>query len=237
MNDTIPQLISDLVLANHILANENVLDAFGHVSVRHPGDPDHFFLSGSRAPELVSHDDIIEFGSSSEPVVQRDQALYIERFIHGEIYRLRPDVQAICHHHAPAIMPFCISGRAVVPVYQHGAMLGQFVPLWDSRSEFGDTNLLVVDMVQGASLARTLGPYSMVLMRHHGATVIGNSLKELVFRAIAACRNAGFQLAASGFGSVEGLTPGEIEKASKVSPGAIDRAWMQYESRLPVRRF
>jgi ribulose-5-phosphate 4-epimerase/fuculose-1-phosphate aldolase len=236
MNETERQLISELVVANHILANEDVLDAFGHVSVRHPERPNHFLLSCSRAPELVAQDDIIEFDSTSEPVARRGEALYIERFIHGEIYRLRPDVYAICHHHAPPIMPFCIAGVAVLPVYQHGAMLGQRIPLWDSRSDFGDTNLLVVNQEQGGALARALGPDWMVLMRHHGATVVGRSLKELVFRAIAGCRNAGFQLAASALGPVEGLTEGEIAKASNVSPAAISRAWDYYYARLPANR-
>lgn len=236
MNEADRQACSELVLANHILANEGVLDAFGHVSMRHPERPDHFLLSCSRAPELVAQDDIIEFDNTSEPVTRRGEALYIERFIHGEIYRARPDVQAICHHHAPAIMPFCIAGVPVLPVYQHGAMLGQCVPLWDSRSDFGDTNLLVVNTEQGASLARALGSHWMVLMRHHGATVAGYSLKELVFRAIAACRNAQFHLAARALGPVQGLTEGEIAKASNVSPAAINRAWSYYEARLPARR-
>jgi HCOMODA/2-hydroxy-3-carboxy-muconic semialdehyde decarboxylase len=224
-----------LVLANRILANEGVLDAFGHVSVRQPGRPGQFLLSCSRAPELVESGDILEFDGESQPVIETRSPLYIERFIHGEIYRARPDVNAICHHHAAAVMPFCISGATLRPVYQHGAMLGAEVPFWNSRDEFGDTNLLVTDVRQGASLARSLGPHSVVLMRNHGATVVGTTLVELVFRSVTSCLNAQFQLAASQLGQVQGLTPGETAKAGHVSPAAMERAWAYWASRLSAR--
>jgi HCOMODA/2-hydroxy-3-carboxy-muconic semialdehyde decarboxylase len=227
------EVVSNLVLANHILANEGVLDGFGHVSVRHPERPDHFLLSGSRAPELVGPQDILEYDSQSEPVAQEHGALYIERYIHGEIYRARPDVHAIAHHHAPGVMPFCIAGVPIVPVFQHGAMIGPEVPLWDSRDDFGDTNMLVANREQGASLARKLGGASLVLMRHHGATVVGSSLLETVFRSVTSCRNAEFLLAARSLGPVDGLTRGEIELAGKVPPGPIARAWEYWISRLP----
>lgn len=225
----------ELVTANHILANESVLDAFGHVSIRHPLRPSHFLLACSRAPELVALDDILEFGGDCEPVTKSDHPLYIERFIHSEIYRVRPDVQAVCHNHAKALMPFCVADIPIVPVYQHGAMIGPVVPVWDSRSEHGDTNLLVSDADQGASLARALGPHWMVLMRRHGAIVVGRSPTELVFRAIAACRNAEIQLAAHALGSVEGLSAGEIAKAGQVSPHAMNRSFAYWKGRLPQR--
>jgi HCOMODA/2-hydroxy-3-carboxy-muconic semialdehyde decarboxylase len=226
----------DLVTANHILANESVLDAFGHVSVRHPQRPRHFLLSCSRAPELVAAADILEFDADSEPVADGGQPLYIERYIHGEIYRARPDVRAICHNHAAAIMPFCITGVPIVPVYQHGAMIGPVVPVWDSRTEHGDTNLLVCDPSQGASLARVLGSNSVVLMRRHGATVVGTSLTELVFRTIATCRNAEFQLSARLLGTVEGLSAGEIAQAGQVSPKAMERALSYWKRRVMAQR-
>lgn len=223
----------NVALANRILANERILDAFGHVSIRHPERPGHFLLSCSRAPELVDADDILEYDERSEPASPTTKALYIERYIHGEIYRARPDVHAIAHHHAPGVLPFCVAGVPIVPVYQHGAMIGNDVPFWDSRDDFGDTNLLVVNTQQGASLARALGPNWMVLMRHHGATVVGADLQEMVFRAVVSCRNAEFLLAAKSLGPVEGLTPGEIEKAGKVPPAAIKRAWEYWVARLP----
>ena len=239
MNDLDIALRTELVLANHILSNENVLDAFGHVSARHPERPGHFLMSCSRAPELIEQEDILEYGPDSQPLALDGQALYIERFIHGEIYRTRPDVHAICHHHAAAIMPFCIAGVRLVPVYQHGAMLGTHVPLWDSRDEFGDTNMLVTNAEQGASLARVLGPYWLVLMRHHGATGVAKSLRDLVFRSITACRNAEFQFSASLLGrdqgiTIEGLTKGEITKGGNVPAAAIERACAYWQSRLPT---
>ena len=224
--------VQELVAANHILANEGVLDAFGHVSVRHPLRPDHFLLSTSRAPELVTEQDIIEYNRESEPVAPQTESLYAERYIHGEIYRLRPDVQAICHHHSPSVLPFCISTEPLVPVYQHGAMIGNDVPRWDSRDDFGDTNLLIVNVEQGASLARALGQASMVLMQHHGATVTGKDIKELVFRSITSCKNAEALYRALALGPVPGLTSGEIEKASKVPDMAMARAWNLWKGRI-----
>jgi HCOMODA/2-hydroxy-3-carboxy-muconic semialdehyde decarboxylase len=215
----------DVVAANHILANEAVLDAFGHVSVRHPVRTSHFLLAGSQAPSLVTADSILEFDENSEPVAPAGQALYIERFIHGEIYRARPDVMAVCHHHAAAVMPFCISGTPLVPVYQHGALMGPVVPMWDSRTEFGDTDLLVRNGVQAASLARALDSHTVLLMRRHGAIVVGTSLVEMVFRAVTSCMNAEFQRGAMLMGTVSGLSPGEIEKSGRISPPAMLRAF------------
>ncbi len=215
----------DLVAANHILANEAVLDAFGHVSVRHPERPAHFLLSGSQAPSLVGPASILEFDANSEPVEPTGQALYIERFIHGEIYRARPDVMAICHHHAAAIMPFCISGVPLVPVYQHGALMGPVVPFWDSRTAFGDTDLLVRNREQAASLAQALAAHTVVLMRRHGAVVVGTSLVEMVFRAVTSCMNAEFQRGAMAMGAVSGLSEGEIDRSGRISPQAMMRAF------------
>ncbi|WP_459615182.1 class II aldolase/adducin family protein [Bordetella sp. 2513F-2] len=231
MNQDEARCRHELVLANRILAREGVLDAFGHVSVRHPERPGNFLLSVSRAPELVSEQDIIEYDAQAQPVHEETRGHYAERYIHSEIYRLRPDVHAICHHHSPAVMPFCISGAAIVPVFQHGALIGATVPLWDSRDEFGDTNLLVTSAEQGASLARALGEAQMVLMRHHGATVVGTRLRELVFRAVAACNNAEFQYRAMALGPVAGLTPGEVERAARLPPAPMDRAWDLWASR------
>ncbi|MDX3908042.1 MAG: class II aldolase/adducin family protein [Pigmentiphaga sp.] len=225
-------LIAELVTANHILANENVLDAFGHVSVRHPERPGHFLMSCSRAPELVRAPDILEYDERSQPVDTQGESLYIERFIHGEIYRARPDVHAVCHHHAAAIMPFCISGTPLVPVYQHGAFMGEQVPFWDSQDEFGDTNLLLSNTDHGASLARALGPHWCVLMRRHGATVVARNLTELVFRAVTSCANAHFQHQAQLQGHVDRLTPGEVSKASQIAPSAMARARNYWQSRL-----
>src|SRR5262245_65760642 len=165
-------------------AHEGVLDAFGHVSARHPDDPNRYLLSRSRAPELVEPGDIFEFTLDSEPVTPTNVRLYGERVIHGAIYKARPDVMAVCHHHAAAVLPFAIAGVPIVPVFHLGAAVGEDIPFWDQRDEFGDTNLLVVKPEEGRSLARALGKHPAVMMTHHGATVVGGDVRELVSRAI-----------------------------------------------------
>ena len=234
MPDTLAELRYELALANRILANENVFDAFGHVSVRHPEDPGRYLLARSRAPQLIEPGDILEFTLDSKPVTPPSVQLYSERVIHGEIFKVRPDVMAVCHHHAPAIMPFCISGEELVPVFHLGATMGGKVPFWDSRDDFGDTNLLVVKPEEGASLARALGGNATVLMRHHGATVVGATIRQLVFRSIYGCRNAEFQMAAKGLKTVSQLTPGEAEmaEASNLQPNPSTRAWDYWVMRL-----
>jgi ribulose-5-phosphate 4-epimerase/fuculose-1-phosphate aldolase len=227
-------LIEELAIANRILGHENVIDAFGHVSVRHPDDPGRYFLSRSRSPLLVEPGDILEFTLESEPVKAPDVRLYSERVIHGEIYKARSDVMAVCHHHAPAVMPFCITGKPIVPVFHIGGAIGEDVPFWDQHDEFGDTNLLVVKPEEGRSLARALGPHSVVLMRRHGATVVGHTLKDLVLRSIFLCQNAEYQLRSQMLGTPQPLHPGEIEAANIFSPprAGVDRAWEYYCARL-----
>jgi ribulose-5-phosphate 4-epimerase/fuculose-1-phosphate aldolase len=224
----------ELAVANRILAHEDVLDAFGHVSVRHPGDPGRYLLSRSRGPELVEPADILEFTLDSAPVVPPTRRLYSERVIHGCIYQARPDVHAVVHHHAPSIMPFCIAGVDIVPAFHLGATMGAKAPFWDSRDEFGDTSLLVVKPEEGRSLARALGPHAMVLMRRHGATVAGASLHEVVFRSIYSARNAEFQWRAHTLGAVGALTSGEATLAAKhnLQPGPVERAWEYWAGRL-----
>jgi len=228
------ELRYEVALANRVLAHEGVLDAFGHVSARHPVDPDRYLLSRSRSPELIEPADVLEYTVDSQPVVPSRQQLYAERVIHGEIYRARPDVMAVCHHHAPSLMPFCVSGEPFTPVFHLGAACGATVPFWDQRDDFGDTNLLVVKAEEGASLARALGHHSMVLMRNHGATVVGEHLRQLVFRAIYTCHNADYQRAAKGLGTERPLTPGEIEKASALSsmPNVTSRTFEYWTMRL-----
>lgn len=234
MSDPLAQARFDVAAANRILAYEGVLDAFGHVSVRHPDDPSRYLMSGSRAPELVGPADLIEYRLDSTPVEETGAPQYSERVIHGEIYQARPDVMAVCHHHAEAFMPFVITGTDYVPVFHLGATGGARPPFWDQRAEFGDTSLLVVEPEQGASLARALGPHNMVLMVNHGVTVVGASVQDLVFRCYYACRNAEFQTRAAAFGSARPLSPGEIEQAQKIAAGAIGqaRAWERWMARL-----
>jgi HCOMODA/2-hydroxy-3-carboxy-muconic semialdehyde decarboxylase len=234
VTSSLDQIKTDTALGNRILAHEGVLDAFGHVSMRHPTNPNRYFLSRSRAPELVEPGDILEYDLDSNPVKATDQRLYAERVIHGEVYKARPDVMAVVHHHAPAVMPFCISGVELQPVMHLGAIIGHKVPMWDQYDEFGDTNLLLVKPEEGASLARTLGQAPLVLMKGHGATVVGSSIQELVFRAIYSCRNAEYQFMARMLGNVSPLRPGEVEKSSQINamPTANFRTWEYWSVRL-----
>jgi ribulose-5-phosphate 4-epimerase/fuculose-1-phosphate aldolase len=226
MPDEIANLLHELILATRILANEEVMDAFGHVSVRHPRDPQRYFIPRHRAPELAEVSDIIEMTIDSEPVRSTEFRLYSERVIHGEIYKARPDIRAVCHHHAHAMLPYAISGREIVPVFHLGAVIGH-VPFWDQRDEFGDTNMLVVKPEEGASLARALGPNWTVLMRRHGATVAGTSLRELTFRTVFGCDNAKLQSQALAHGHVDSLSPGEarLTSAHQLRPPSMGRAW------------
>src|ERR1043166_2157319 len=163
----------DLALASRMLAHERVLDAFGHVSRRPPSDPGRYFLPRSRSPQLVEPGDVIEYTLDSEPVKAVAERQFAGRVIHGCIYEARPDVMAVCHHHAAAVLPFAIAGVPIVPVFHLGAAGGADMPFWDQRDEFGDTNLLVVKPEEGRSLARALGAHPAVLMNRHGATVVG----------------------------------------------------------------
>jgi HCOMODA/2-hydroxy-3-carboxy-muconic semialdehyde decarboxylase len=224
----------EIALANRMLANEGVLDAFGHVSMRHPDHPGRYLLSRSRGPELVEPDDILEFDLDSEPLVPPTARLYSERVIHGEIYKARPEVTAVCHHHSPAVLPFCITGKELKPIYHLGAVIGAKAPFWDQRDEFGDTNLLVVKPEEGRSLARALGSHWVVLMRRHGATVAGTSLRDCVFRTIYSCRNAEYQLQAEGLGAIGPLSAGEAAQAGEIhqQPGPLNRAWEYWMRRV-----
>jgi HCOMODA/2-hydroxy-3-carboxy-muconic semialdehyde decarboxylase len=235
--DRLADLRYDVALANRILAHEGVLDAFGHVSVRHPDDPKRYLLSRSRAPELVEPGDILEYTLDSVPVREPGVPLYSERVIHGEIYKARPEVFAVCHHHAPAFMPLCITRTDYVPVFHLGATGGRMPPFWDQRDEFGDTNLLVVKPEEGASLARALGKHQMVLMVRHGVTVVGSSVQDLVFRCYYSCRNAEFQTQATNLGPLGPLSAGEIEKAGSIATATTGqaRAWEYWTVRLQKR--
>ena len=162
MPDAFAGLRHELAVANRILANEGIIDAFGHISVRNPKDPNRYFISRHRASELVEPSDILEMTLDSEPVVRTNLRLYSEMVIHGEIYKVRPDLNSVCHHHAPSVLPFCATGVELMPLFHLGGTLGAKVPFWDSRDEFGDTNLLVSTPEQGASHARALGPHYML---------------------------------------------------------------------------
>lgn len=234
MTDPLAAARYELALANRIIANEGVIDAFGHVSMRHPTDPNRYLLSRSRSPELVEPDDIYEFTLDSQPVTPPKERMYGERPIHGCIYQARPDVMAVCHHHAAAVLPFCVTGEELLPMFHLGATMGPKVPFWDARDDFGDTNMVVIKPEEGQSLAKALGPYWMVLMRRHGATLAGRSLKELVFRTIYSTRNAEMQLRSAALGKLYPLSAGEAALAGEynlqISP--LSRAFEYWTVRL-----
>ncbi|HVL77077.1 MAG TPA: class II aldolase/adducin family protein [Noviherbaspirillum sp.] len=235
MDKALHELGEELALAHHILIDQGVLEAFGHASARLPGDPGRFMLPAAGAPSRMRAADMLVFGMDGEPVAPTERALFSERFIHAAIYRARPDVMAICHHHSPSIMPFCVSGVPLRPVSQTGASMGPQVPFWDSRSEFGDTKLLVTTDAEADSLARALGPAWMVLMRRHGATVVGTSVKELVFRAVHYCRDADHQLRAAALGTIDPLTRAECSLAGQLRAEPVARCWEHWKALLPAQ--
>ena len=224
----------ELAIGNRIVANEGVLDAFGHVSMRHPDNPNRYFLSRSRSPQLVEPGDLIEYDLDSQPLKEPGTTQYSERVIHGEIYKARPDVMSVCHHHSPAFMPLLTTGSDYVPIFHLGAVGGFKPPFWDQYDEFGDTDMLVKKPAEGASLARALGKHDMVLMKRHGVTVVGASVKMCVFRSIYSSRNAEYQVNGMALGKIDALRPGEIELAGKIasSTTGLDRAWEYWLQRL-----
>jgi ribulose-5-phosphate 4-epimerase/fuculose-1-phosphate aldolase len=234
MQSKVIETIRDLALANRVLAQQGVLDAFGHVSARNPENPDTYFQSRGISPGTVRETDIVELTLDGEPVKPTDWRLYGERPIHNEIYRARPDVSAICHMHSAAIVPFAISGVEIVPVFHLGAVIGPKTPFWDARAEFGDTDLRVATKAQGASLARTLGDNWSIVLRRHGAVVAGRSLAEMVFRSIHLQQNADMQYRAHVLGKVSPLTPAEAKLAGEfnLQPHPVKRAWDYWRNQL-----
>jgi len=179
-----PKLLDDLVAANRILADQGVVDGYGHVSVRHPADPQRYLMSRSIAPELVTAADVMEYDLDSTAVEPRGRTGYLERFIHGEIYRARPDVRAVVHNHSPSVIPFGVSQVPLKPLYHMSAFLGGGVPVFDIKAAAGQpTDMLVRTPALGRALAQTLGERPVALMRGHGAVVVGDSLPRVVFRS------------------------------------------------------
>src|SRR5207342_952047 len=210
-------VIKDLVIANRILAREEVVDAYGHVSIRNPDNPKHFFLSRSVSPELVERDDIVELGLDGQPVREEKRALYLERFIHAAILEARPDIQAVVHAHAEDILPFGIAQATPLrPVIHSGSFIGSNVPVWDIADKFGDTNLLVANVEQGQDLAKSLGSANVALMRGHGFAAAARSLIEVVRMSVYLPRNARALWRARQLGGeIKYLAQGEIDARNR----------------------
>lgn len=228
-----PEHAAELVTANAILVREGVLDAFGHISLRDPHRPDIFWLPTALPPSRVGMADFLAFDMEGEPVAPTAAPLFIERYIHAAVLRARPEVSAVCHHHAAALLPFCLTGLPLRAVSQTGGFLGAAVPFWDSADHFGPTPMLITDMAQATSMADALGAAALVLLRGHGAVVAGNSVRDVVFKAIYACREASALREAHGLGAVTPLSAGEIEKVGQPKAGILDRCWAHWTADLP----
>jgi len=226
-------VIDDLVVANHILANEGVVDGYGHVSVRNPVDPNRYFLARAGAPALVTAADITEYDLDSKSVTNASAAGYQERFIHGEIYKVRPDVMAVVHCHCLDVIPFAATSVPLRPMYHMGYFIGEGVPVFDIRKAAGITDMLIGTPELGRALAQALGNKSAALMRGHGAAVVAASVHLVVAKAYYLNVNARLQLQAMqlGGGKVTYLDPEEAKKAAQT----YERSWDFWKSRLPGR--
>ena len=197
---TLPELpeFRRLVAANRILANEGVVDAFGHISVRDPRNPKQFVLARSRSPALVELGDLMEFGADGAPLDARGRTPYGERMIHAAVYEARPDVMSVVHHHAYAVLPFAITNTPLKPMIHTASLIGAEIPVWDPRTKFGGTDMLVRTLDQGRDLAKTLGMHTCALMRGHGAVVASGSIQAAVLTAVYMLVNANVEREALG---------------------------------------
>ncbi len=223
---SVTQALDELVTANRILAREGVVDSFGHVSIRHPDRPDRFIQSRARAPECIEVDDLMEFSCDGTPIGPAGRQPYAERFIHGAVYEARPEVRAVVHHHSPSVIPFGVTGAPLSPIMHMCAGIGTRIPTWDSRTSFGDTNLLVTNVEMARELAAALGLRPVVLMRGHGCVVAGTSLREVVFNSIYLQLNADLQMKANQLGEITFLSEGEVAAVLRTrSSFTFERAW------------
>ncbi len=224
-------LIQDLVIANRVLAKEEVVDAYGHVSVRHPDNPHHFLIARSLAPDLVGPEDIVELDLDGAPVGDDKRQLYLERFIHAAIFAARPDVTAVVHAHAEDTLPFGIAAATKLrPVIHAGSFIGPEVPVWDIADRFGDTNILVTNIEQGRDLAKCLGPNAVALMRGHGFASAARSLIEVVRLSVYLPRNARALLRARQLGGeIKYLSRGEIDARNRGYRPYSPETWRTWE--------
>ena len=221
-----PALIDDLVVANRILAAQGIVDGFGHVSARHDEYPDRYLLARSMAPALVTAGDILEFDLEGKPYDPQGRAVYLERFIHGEIYRARPDVMSVVHSHSPSVIPFGVTGKSLKPIYHMSGFLASGVPIFEIRDDAGDgTDMLISSAKLGAALAKTLGSATAALMRGHGDVVVGTSVMQAVYRAIYTEMNAKLELEARQLGAIKYLSKREGIAAAAINDRVMTRAW------------
>ena len=242
INDTPPsggpvaaELLADLAAASRILAAQGVVDGFGHVSMRHPAAADRYLMARAMAPALVTAGEILEYDLDSEPCDAQGRKSFLERFIHGEIYKARPDVMAVVHSHSPSVVPFGLVKVKMQAMFHNAAFLAAGVPVFDIHDKFGATNMLVGDGAKGEALAGSLGPRDVVLMRAHGSVACGPSLQTAVFRAVYTEVNARIQHWAAALAAGEPLAALDEEEgllADEVNQGAGLRAWDLWRAQL-----
>ena len=226
-------LIEDLVAASRILAQHEVLDAYGHVSARSDRRPERFVMSRAIAPALVKVADLVEHGADSEALAGDARKGFIERYIHGEIYRSRPEVMAIVHSHAASVIPFGVTRTKLRPIYHMGSFLWSGTPVFDIRNIRKENDLLIRDRSLGEALAASLGACNCVLMRGHGMTVVGQNVPEAVYRAIYTEMNARLQLQATLLeGPIEFLSDEEGRRATKANQGTLERPWELWKKQI-----
>ena len=232
-----PALIDDLVSAYRILADQGVLDTYGHVSVRHPTKPDHYLMARSLAPSDVTAGDIMEFDADSNPVDARGRAVVVERFIHGEVYRAHPNVKAVVHSHSPGVVPFSVTSVPLRPLYHMASFLWVGVPVWDIRSvtDPSASGLLVRNIPIGKSLAAALGDKPVLLIRGHGDVVVGSSVRQAVGNAIWTEVNARLQLAAVQLGGPITFNTPEEGAAWDKNPGDVNRGWEAWKKKAMAK--
>ena len=231
-----PILIEDLVAANRILAMEGILDGWGHVSVRHPKNPNRYLLSRNLAAELVTAADIMEYDLDSVPVERRGRDLYSERFIHGEILKARPDVNAVIHTHAPPLIPFTVTQVPMRPLYHRAAFVALGVPVFEIREGFGMTDMLIRNRAHGQALAKSLGDKPAALMRGHGAIVVAPSLPRLVGRSVFLVKNATLQQQALALGGPINYLDAEEARLIEAREGyGLGRAWEAWKRKVEIK--
>jgi HCOMODA/2-hydroxy-3-carboxy-muconic semialdehyde decarboxylase len=225
--------LQDLAAASRILADQGVFDAAGHVSMRHPANPERFLMSRSLAPALVTADDLMEFTLDCEPCDARGRTAFIERYLHGEIYRARPDVMGVAHGHSPAVVPFGLVSKPMRATYHNAAFLACGVPVFDIRDTFGATDIVINSSARGAALARALADKAVVLLRAHGFVAVGPSLQTAVFRAIFTEVSARVQLQAEALGGpLAALDDEEGRKADAINLATVGRSWEFWKRRV-----
>ncbi len=226
-------LFQDLVIAYRILAEDGIIDAYGHVSVRSPDNPDRFWMARMLPPDLVTESDLMEFDMESEPVDAQGRRPVNERFIHSEVYKVRPEVMAVVHNHSPSVIPFCCTNTPLRPIFHMSAFIGLGVPNWEIRDARVGSDMLVRDTYLGASLARKLGPHPAALMRGHGAVVVGESLQVAIGRSVYLEQNARMQFQAhalAGGGEINFMDDKEV--AANVSWQDYGRFWNLVRSKM-----